>query len=203
MHGPSLSRPGHICSTMRRAPGHKRGSPAMRGPIITRHCARRCELWHAGCAPMVTGQWRSSTTTPSSTAKSRTWQASAGSARTPTCCSQARAAGSFSVCVRVTTAPLPVHQQPVADGCGACRRCLDVCPTQAIIEPGVIDATRCLAWVLQKPGAIPIALRESVGDRIYGCDDCQEVCPPTVRFGPAIQAPVQARPRPGYRCSSC
>lgn len=101
-------------------------------------------------------------------------------------------AGSWFVlgCV-VTTAALPVYEQPVADGCGTCRRCLDVCPTQAIIEPGVIDATRCLAWVLQKPGAIPVALRELVGDRIYGCDDCQEVCPPTVRFGPSNRAQTQ------------
>ena len=101
-------------------------------------------------------------------------------------------AGSWFVlgCV-VTTAALPVHQQPVADGCGMCRRCIDVCPTQAIIEPGVIDASRCLAWVLQKPGTIPVALREPVGDRIYGCDDCQEVCPPTVRFGGSNRAPAE------------
>ncbi len=105
-------------------------------------------------------------------------------------------AGSWFVlgCV-VTTAALPIHQQPVEDGCGACRRCLDVCPTRAIIEPGVIDATRCLAWVLQKPGTIPVALRELVGDRIYGCDDCQEVCPPTIRFGPSNRAPAQDAPK--------
>ncbi len=91
----------------------------------------------------------------------------------------------------VTTAALPMQQQVVADGCGGCRRCLDVCPTGAIVEPGVIDATRCLAWVLQKPGSIPPELREQVGDRIYGCDDCQEVCPPTIRFGPTHRAPAQ------------
>jgi len=91
----------------------------------------------------------------------------------------------------VTTASLPQQATPVADGCGACRRCIDVCPTGAIIEPGVIDASRCLAWVLQKPGSIPIELREPVGDRIYGCDDCQEACPPTVRFGPTNRAPEQ------------
>jgi epoxyqueuosine reductase len=51
------------------------------------------------------------------------------------------------------------------------------------VAPGVIDGARCLAWVLQKPGSIPAELRQSVGDRLYGCDDCQEVCPPTIRFG--------------------
>ena len=103
-------------------------------------------------------------------------------------------AGSWFVlgCV-VTTAPLPATGTEVPDGCGSCRRCLDGCPTGAIIEPGVIDAARCLAWVLQKPGSIPEHLRVAVGDRLYGCDDCQEVCPPTVRLGvrhPA--APVEA-----------
>ncbi len=81
----------------------------------------------------------------------------------------------------VTDAPLPTAPVPVADGCGACRRCLDACPTGAIVGPGVIDANRCLAWVLQKPGPIPLELRAAVGDRIYGCDDCQDVCPPAVR----------------------
>ena len=83
----------------------------------------------------------------------------------------------------VTTAPLPATATPVADGCGSCRRCIDGCPTGAIIEPGVIDAGRCLAWQLQKPGIFPLALRRALGDRIYGCDDCQEVCPPTVHLG--------------------
>ena len=91
----------------------------------------------------------------------------------------------------VTTAALPVHERPVADNCGACARCIDVCPTQAIIEPGVVDAGRCLAWVLQKPGSIAPELRAAVGDRIYGCDDCQDACPPTIRFGPTRRAPAQ------------
>lgn len=67
------------------------------------------------------------------------------------------------------------------DGCGPCRRCLDSCPTGALPEPGVLDANRCLAWLAQRPGPFPIELREALGDRIYGCDDCQVVCPPNRR----------------------
>jgi epoxyqueuosine reductase len=78
----------------------------------------------------------------------------------------------------VTDAPLAPSSAPVADGCGSCRRCLDGCPTGAIVAPGVVDARRCLAWLVQQPGPFPTAYREALGDRIYGCDDCQEVCPP-------------------------
>jgi len=83
----------------------------------------------------------------------------------------------------VTTAPYEPTEEPVADGCGTCVRCLDGCPTGAIIEPGVIDAAKCLSWVLQKPGTIDPVFREAIHDRIYGCDDCQDVCPITVRLG--------------------
>jgi epoxyqueuosine reductase len=83
----------------------------------------------------------------------------------------------------LTDAPLPPAERAEPDGCGPCRRCLDACPTGAIIAPGVVDARRCLAWLVQAEGAFPIEHREALGDRIYGCDDCQEVCPPS-RRGP-------------------
>ena len=67
---------------------------------------------------------------------------------------------------------------PVEEGCGSCARCLDGCPTGAIIAPGVVDARRCLAWLVQAEGPFPLEHREALGDRLYGCDDCQEVCPP-------------------------
>jgi epoxyqueuosine reductase len=72
----------------------------------------------------------------------------------------------------------PDHESAVADGCRTCTACLDGCPTGAIIEPGVIDARRCLAWLVQAEGMFPVEYREALGDRIYGCDDCQDVCPP-------------------------
>lgn len=81
----------------------------------------------------------------------------------------------------VTDAPLAPAAEPVADGCGPCTRCLDGCPTGAIVAPGVVDARRCLAWLVQAPGSFPERWRDALGDRIYGCDDCQEVCPPNRR----------------------
>ncbi len=94
-------------------------------------------------------------------------------------------AGSWFVlgCI-VTTARYEPADAPVADGCGTCRRCIDDCPTGAIVAPGVIDANRCLSWVLQKPGTVPSEFRGAIGDRIYGCDDCQDACPISVRLGP-------------------
>src|SRR5205814_7901768 len=77
----------------------------------------------------------------------------------------------------VTAAALPVAI-PVADGCGSCSRCLPACPTGALIAPGVLDARRCLAHLLQAPGDFPLEFRAALGDRLYGCDECQEVCPP-------------------------
>jgi epoxyqueuosine reductase len=95
----------------------------------------------------------------------------------------------------LTDAPLPPAATVVPDGCGGCRRCLDGCPTGAIVAPGVVDARRCLAWLVQAEGVFPVEHRVALGDRIYGCDDCQEVCPPSrrpVRADPADPGP----PRP-------
>ena len=81
----------------------------------------------------------------------------------------------------ITDAPLvAADPAPVPDGCGACRRCIDSCPTHAIVAPGVVDARRCLSWLLQAT-EFPRDYRRAVGHRFYGCDDCQEYCPPNRR----------------------
>ncbi|MEI2430447.1 tRNA epoxyqueuosine(34) reductase QueG [Lysobacter yananisis] len=73
--------------------------------------------------------------------------------------------------------PLPVDA-PASAHCGTCVRCIDVCPTQAIVAPHRLDARRCIAYLtIEHDGAIPLELREPIGNRIFGCDDCQLVCP--------------------------
>lgn len=73
--------------------------------------------------------------------------------------------------------PLPADP-PVEPRCGNCTRCIDVCPTQAIVAPYVVDARRCISYLtIEHKGAIPIELREAMGNRVYGCDDCQLACP--------------------------
>lgn len=73
--------------------------------------------------------------------------------------------------------PLPVDT-PASAHCGSCVRCIDVCPTQAIIAPHRLDARRCIAYLtIEHEGPIPLELRKPIGNRIFGCDDCQLVCP--------------------------
>ena len=73
--------------------------------------------------------------------------------------------------------PLPVSS-PVADHCGKCTACLQVCPTQAIVAPYTVDSNRCISYLtIELFGAIPESLRPLIGNRIYGCDDCQLICP--------------------------
>ena len=73
--------------------------------------------------------------------------------------------------------PLPIDE-PQADHCGTCQACMNVCPTQAITAPYQLDARRCISYLtIENPEAIPIEFRSAMGNRVYGCDDCQLICP--------------------------
>jgi epoxyqueuosine reductase len=73
--------------------------------------------------------------------------------------------------------PLPIDQE-IEEHCGTCTSCIDICPTQAITAPYLLDARRCISYLtIENPEAIPIEFRSAMGNRVYGCDDCQLICP--------------------------
>jgi epoxyqueuosine reductase len=76
-----------------------------------------------------------------------------------------------------TNLPLPIDK-PTTNHCGTCTRCIEVCPTRAITEPYLVDARRCISYLtIELKGSIPVEFRPQIGNRVYGCDDCQLFCP--------------------------
>ncbi|MFM8380219.1 MAG: tRNA epoxyqueuosine(34) reductase QueG, partial [Planctomycetia bacterium] len=106
-------------------------------------------------------------------------------------------AGSFFfLTILLTTAELPADVPLEVDHCGSCTACLDACPTQAFVEPRLLDASRCLSAItIEDHGPVAPDLREDLGDWLFGCDICQEVCPWN-RHAPGSTVP-EFQPREG------
>lgn len=90
-----------------------------------------------------------------------------------------RDAGSWSfISGFLTDAPLPTTHEPEQPRCGSCTACIDICPTQAIVAPYRLDARRCISYhTIEMTGPIPDEFRQPMGNRVFGCDDCQLICP--------------------------
>src|SRR5262249_16604063 len=107
--------------------------------------------------------------------------------------------GSYLLLAEILTDLDLPPDEPAAERCGACVRCLEACPTQAVLGPGLLDSARCLAhWTIEQRGPIPGEIQARLGPWVFGCDICQEVCPwnsPFEALGPreGAEAPPTRR----------
>jgi epoxyqueuosine reductase len=113
--------------------------------------------------------------------------------------------GSSVLLAEIVTSAELEQDHPLKKTCGSCDACIRVCPTGALVEPGVLDNRRCISfWTIEHRGVIPLDIRPLIGDWIFGCDLCQEICPvnvspraagPDARALEAFGPMIDARPR--------
>jgi epoxyqueuosine reductase len=107
-----------------------------------------------------------------------------------------RTLGSWTLLGELVTDVELAPDRPETDHCGRCSACLDACPTGALTAPRRLDARRCLAYAtIEHRGPLPTAVLPSLGDRLFGCDSCQDACPWNRRARPACASPLAPRPR--------
>ena len=203
-HAASWSEP---AATRRRRPHpgrhHQRPGRAPTRPRTT--TARSAPAWARSptCSPRRAtppAPWW--TTTAWWTARPPTAPVWAGTARARTCCCPGRGAGSCSA----RSSPTPTSRPPRSrwpTGADRARAASTAAPPAPSWPPGVVDARRCLAWLVQAPGVFPVEHRVALGDRIYGCDTCQEVCPPNRRSRRAGSPAARRRRARRWPCSTC